>query len=152
MISALLKTGRFMQITRTQHLSYMAKMTPLLLFLYVLQALLYYKFAPIHMVTDINLFLGVGLAAIILSFHFYDLHHKVLMYQNYMEVRFDVLKMKEEILYQNIKFVEVRKKKHNYADLILHLRDGSFCHLHHVDSPEVIVDFIERKKTKRPRA
>lgn len=138
-----------MQITRHNHLRHMAKTTPLLLLLYVAQVIVYQYFAPETMRGDINLFLGMGLAAIILCYHFYDIHHQVVMRPNYIEVRFDILRMKEEILYQNINFVEVRKRKNHYAHLVLHLRDGSECHLYHVDSPDLISEYIEKKKIKR---
>lgn len=135
-----------MQITRNNHLRYMAKITPLLLVLYVLQAILYQKFAPAHLSSDMNVFLGIGLAFIILSYYFYDHHHKIIFHPNYLEVRFDILKMKEEILYSNIQTVEVRKKRHQFAHVVLTLRDGNECHLHHVDSPETVAEFIEKKK------
>lgn len=138
-----------MQITRNNHIRYMAKLTPVLIVLYGLQAVLYQRFAPPHMASDMNLFLGVGLAFIILCYQFYDHHHQIIFRENYVEVRFDLLKMKEEILYSNIVHVEIRKKRHYFAHIVIHQRDGSVCHFHHVDSPELISDFIEKKKTKR---
>lgn len=138
-----------MQITRNNHLRYMAKITPLLIGLYIVQIILYQKFAPPHLSGDMTLVLGVGLAAIILCYHFYDTHHKILLKENYVEVRFDLLKMKEEILYGNITHVEIKKKKHYYAHMVIHQRDGSVCHFHHVDSPELIQEFIEKKKIRR---
>lgn len=138
-----------MQITRNNHLRYMAKLTPVLIVLYGLQAVLYQRFAPAHLASDMNLFLGIGLALIILCYHFYDHHHQIVFRENYVEVRFDLLKMKEEILYSNIVHVEIRKKRHYFAHMVIHLRDGSVCHFHHVDSPELISDFIEKKKAKR---
>jgi hypothetical protein len=138
-----------MQITRHNHLRYMAKITPLLIALYVLQVILYQRFAPAHLSGDMNLLLGIGLAAIILCYQFYDTHHKIILKENYVEVRFDVLKMKEEILYGNIVHVEIKKKKNYYAHMIIYQKDGSTCHFHHVDSPELIQEFIEKKKFKR---
>lgn len=137
-----------MQITRNNHLRHMAKMTPLLLLLYVAQVILYQRFAPLNMRGDINFFLGMGLAFIILCYHFYDIHHKIVFHPNYLEVRFDILRMNNEILYQNIEHIEIRKNKHQYANMILHLRDGSECHLYHVDSPEIVAEYIEKKKFK----
>ena len=137
-----------MQITRHNHLRHMAKTTPLLLALYVIQVIIYQHFAPEFMRGDINLALGLGLALIILCFHFYDLHHKIIFHPNFLEVSFEILKMKEEILYQNIHYIEIKNKKNNYAHLVLHLRDGNECHLYHVDSPELVAQFIEKKKLK----
>lgn len=138
-----------MQITRNNHLRHMAKTTPLLLILYVAQVIAYQKFAPTHLSGDMNLFLGIGLAAIILLYHFYDQHHKIVLKDNYVEVRFDILKMKEEILYSNIVHVEIRKKKNYYGHVVVYSRDGSICHFHHVDSPELIAEYIEKKKTRK---
>lgn len=138
-----------MHITRNNHLRYMAKITPLLIALYVLQVILYWKFAPTHLSGDMNLLLGVGLACIIMLYQFYDHHHKIILKENYVEVRFDILKMKEEILYGNITHVEIKKKKHYFAHIVIHQRDGSMCHFHHVDSPELIQEYIEKKKFKR---
>ena len=138
-----------MQITRHNHLRYMAKITPFLLLLYIVQVVLYRYFAPLHLRGDINLFLGIGLALIVLGFHFYDTHHKVLFHPNYLQVRFDILKMNTEILYQNIVHVEVKKKRHHYADIVLHQLDGTRTSLYHVDSPDLIRDFIHKKKAKK---
>lgn len=139
-----------MLITRNNHLRHMAKITPLLLVLYVAQVIAYQHFAPEAMRGDINLILGFGLAAIILCYHFYDLHHKIIFHPNFIEVKFDLLRMKEEILYQNVNHVEIRKNKHQYAHIVLHLRDGSESHLYHVDSPELIAEFINQKKFRTP--
>lgn len=137
-----------MNITRHEHVRYMAKWTPLLIGLYLVQAYLYARFAPAHLSTDVNLLLGIGLSFIILSYNFYDYHHKIILKPNYIEVRFDVLRMKEEILYQHIQFVEIKKAKGAFANMSLHLRDGSVCQLFHVDSPHMVADFIEKKKSK----
>jgi hypothetical protein len=138
-----------MQITRHNHVSYMAKVTPYLFILYVAQVILYQKFAPAHMTGDINLFLGVGLAFTILCYFFYDHHHKIVARENFLEMRFDLLQMKDEILYQSIEYAQITKKKHFYGNITLYLRDGSICHLYYVDSPELILDFIEKKKFKK---
>lgn len=138
-----------MQITRHNHVRYMAKVTPFLLILYVGQVFLYRRFAPPHMTSDINLFLGIGLAFIILCYQFYDHHHKIIFQRNFLEVSFDLLRMKEEILYQNIIFVEITKKKNYYGNIKLHLKDGSSRQLYHVDSPEFVVDLIEKKRFKK---
>jgi uncharacterized membrane protein len=138
-----------MQITRHNHVRYMTKLTPFLIALYILQVILYQKFAPSEMAGDMNFVLGIGLALIILCYQFYDFHHKITLRENYIEVTFDVLKMKDEILYSNVVHVEIIKKRHYYAHMVLHLRDGSTCHFHHVDSPEIISDYIEKKKIRR---
>lgn len=138
-----------MQITRQNHLRYMTKVTPLLLLLYVFQLYLYKTFAPAHMSSDIGLLLGVGLAFIIVCYHFYDHHHKIICHENYFEVRFDLLGMQEEILYSNITEVELKKKNDSFGHIIIHLRNGGVFHFHHVDHPETVQEFIERKRTKR---
>lgn len=138
-----------MQITRQNHLRYMAKITPLLLILYVAQAYLYRTYAPAHLVSDMNLFMGIGLAFIILCYHFYDLHHQIICHENYIEIIFDLLRMKEEILYSNIVHVEVKRKKHAFGHLEIHDRNGQVFQLHHVDAPEEIQRYIEMKKTKK---
>ena len=139
----------YMQITRHEHQRYMSRLAPALLLLYVIQVYLYQRFAPVHMASDMNLFLGIGLALIILLYHFYDYHHKIILRPNYIETRFDILKMKEEILYQNVVHIEVKRSRFHFAKIILHERDGNVHHLHHVDSPDLIIDYIEKRKTKR---
>lgn len=138
-----------MQITRLHHLRYMAKITPFLLLLYIIQVLLYQRYAPAHMTGDINLILGIGLAGIILCYQFYDQHHQIIFKENYLEVRFDLLRMKEEIIYRNIVHMEIAKRKEFYGNIILHLKDGSTCHLYHVDAPELVIQFIEKKQFRK---
>lgn len=137
-----------MQITRHNHLRHMAKTTPFLILLYIAQVIIYQHFAPETMRGDINLYLGVGLSLIILCYHFYDLHHRIIFHPNYIEISFNILGMKEEILYQNINNVEVKKNKSNFGQLVLHLRDGREYPLYHVDTPELIVDYLEKKKIR----
>ncbi|WP_408096384.1 hypothetical protein ACJVC5_15200 [Peredibacter sp. HCB2-198] len=139
-----------MQITRNNHQRYMARLTPFLVLLYVAQVFLYQRFAPPHLSSDMNVFLGVGLALIILLYHFYDIHHKVTLKPNYIEARFDLLKIKEEMLYQNVVHVEIKKSRFHYAQVTLHGVDGEMIRLHHVDSPELIEQYIQKKKSKRP--
>lgn len=136
-----------MQITRHNHTRYMAKVTPVLIFLYLLQIATYRFLLPTASTGDVAFFLGMGLIVIIGGFLLYNTHHRVILHPNYIEVKFDFLKMKEEIIYQNITHVEMKTKKHHYANLVLHLRDGSTSFLYHVDSPELICEFIEKKKS-----
>lgn len=138
-----------MQITRNNHQRYMARLTPLLVALYLIQIYLYQKYAPTHLSSDMNVFLGIGLAMIILLYHFYDIHHKVTLKPNYIEARFDLLKIREEMLYQNVVHVEIKKSRFHYAQVTLHGHDGEMIRLHHVDSPDLIADYIQKKKTKR---
>ena len=137
-----------MQITRNHHIRHMAKITPFLIILYIAQVIIYQRFAPESMRGDINLYLGLGLSLIILCYHFYDLHHKIILHQNYIEISFEILGIKEEILYQNINQVEVKKNKRNFGQLVLHLRDGREYPLYHVDTPEKVVDYLKQKKIK----
>ncbi len=139
-----------MQITRNNHLRYMAKLNPLLILLYVFQVILYQNFAPAHMVGKINLFLGIGLACIVLCFQFYDHHHQIIFQENYLEVRFDILKMKEEILYQHIVHLELKQKKQKFfGQILLHHKNGNVYQLHHVDSPELVFEYLEKKRARR---
>lgn len=137
-----------MRITRHNHLRYMAKITPLLVFLYLMQVFLYQKFAPSHMSSDISLFLGVGLALIIFCYLYYDQHHRIVFHPNYLEVAFDLIKQDEEILYRKIKHIEIKKRKHYYGNITLYLEDGDTCTLYHVDSPDFVVQYIEKKLSK----
>ncbi len=137
-----------MLITRHNHLRYMAKITPLLLVLYVTQVLIYQRFAPATLSGEVNLFLGVGLALIILCYQIYDYHHQILFHDNYLEVRFDLFKMKEEILYQNIVHLELRKKQDAFGQIIVYQKNGTSCGLHHIDSPELVIEYINKKKAK----
>ncbi len=135
-----------MDITRHNHVSYLARRTPLLLVLYVVQALLYLRFAPPHLAGDGNILLGVGLAAIILAYYLYDTYHQVILRPNYLELRWDLLRIKEEILYRNIVMIEVKRRRHGHADILLHQRDGKVSALYRVDSPDQIVAYIEKKQ------
>ncbi|HXH30292.1 MAG TPA: hypothetical protein VNJ01_05745 [Bacteriovoracaceae bacterium] len=137
-----------MNVTRENHLKYMTKMTPLLILAYVIQSLVYRQFIPGDLATDFTIFLGVGLVLIIICFQYYDQNHKVILKENFLEVRFDILKMHQEVLYQNIDEVEVKRSRHSFAHVTLHLRDGSSVKLHHIDSPELIQQAIARKNTR----
>lgn len=144
-----IKQDVMMQITRNNHLQYMVRLTPCLILLYFLQILAYRHFASPALSQDLNIFLGVGLASIIALYYFYDHHHKITCRENYLETRFDILKMKEEVLYQNVVHIEVKKTRFSsYGKVTLHSKDGNIHHLHHVDSPELIKAYIEQKRSK----
>ena len=137
-----------MQITRQNHLRYMGLTTPLLVILYFIQVMLYQRYAPVHLSSDVNLFLGIGLGIIIFCYHFYDYHHRVLFHRNYLEVRFDILKMKKEILYQNITQVEVSKSRKTYGDIRIYLKSDEIIQLHHVDRPLEVQKYLENQLRK----
>jgi hypothetical protein len=135
-----------MQVTRNHHQRYMARVTPFLILLYLAQTYLYQTLAPSPLSSDVTLILGVGLAALIALYYVYDHHHKIIFHPNYLEVKFDLLGIHQEILYNNITEVEVKKIKHQFAHICLHLRDGNQCHLHHIDSPYEVAEYITKKR------
>jgi hypothetical protein len=57
--------------------------------------------------------------------------------------------MNEKILYGNITDIEIKNKKHFFGHILIHQRDGSVGHLYHVDSPELIVHYIQERKKHR---
>jgi hypothetical protein len=122
--------------------------TPFLIILYFIQAILYQRYAPVHLSSDMNVFLGIGLGIIIFCYHFYDYHHRVLFHRNYLEVRFDLLKMKKEILYQSIEQVEVSKSRKHYGDVKIYLRDGQIIQLHNVDQPHEVKNYLVNQLRK----
>lgn len=136
-----------MEITRANHLRYMTRLTPVLIVLYGIQAILYQRFAPPALASEVNIMMGVGLALIILAYQLYNHHHKITFHANYLEIRFNLLAIHEEILYRDIASVEVQNKKH-YAHVVLHLKSDDKVKLMHIDSPELIQEFIEKKKTR----
>jgi hypothetical protein len=136
-----------MKITRHHHLRYLNRLTPILVALYVFQIYLYRKFAPTE-ASDMTLFLGIGLCLIIVAFHFFDYHHMVTLKENFLEVRFDVLKRKEEILYEKIVHMEVSGRREGFAHLVLYLQDGDTLKLPYIDSPEIVMAQIRKRSRK----
>jgi hypothetical protein len=62
-----------------------------------------------------------------------------------LQIRFDLLKINEEILYRKIDYVELRKKSESFGHLIIFTNDGQVFHLRHIDNPETIRDYLEQK-------
>ena len=135
-----------MQITRNEHQRYMVRLAPVLILLYLIQVYFYNRFVPGES-QGMSLFLGLGLALIMYLYHFYDQHHKITLKNNYIETRFDLLKRKEEILYRNVTHIEVKKSRFYFGNITLHTIDGEIHRLHHLDSPDLVAQFIEKKKS-----
>jgi hypothetical protein len=57
--------------------------------------------------------------------------------------------MKEEIIDQDIVSVEVKRRRHGHADILLHQRKGTVLGLYRVDSSDLIVTYIEMKQGLR---
>lgn len=137
-----------MPITRNFHLRYMTKMTPLLILLYIAQIWLYKHFAPTHLGNDFILFLGLGLALIIVSFHFHDQHHKIICHPNYIEIRFDLLGIKEEILYSSIASVKIKQKNQAFGSVTITDRNDRIYRLYNIDNPVHLASLMAAKKQK----
>ena len=137
-----------MPITRNFHLRYMTKLTPLLVLLYIAQIWLYKHFAPPHLTNDLSLILGVGLALIILSYHSYDQHHKIICHNNFIEISFDLFGIKEEILYTEISSVKIKQNNHEFGNLTITDRDERVYRLYHIDNPAGFAAMIAAKKLK----
>jgi|GEM_PF-3269041 len=137
-----------MPITRHFHLRYMTKLTPLLVLLYIAQIWLYKHFAPTHLTNDLTLVLGIGLALIILCYHSYDQHHKIICHNNYIEISFDLLGIKEEILYTEIASVKIKQNNHDFGNLTITGRNNGVYRLYHIDNPAGVATLIAAKKLK----
>lgn len=137
-----------MLITRNSHLRYMTKITPLLVLLYIAQIWLYRHFAPAHLGNDFIFFLGVGLVAIIGCFHFHDQHHKVICHPNYLEIRFDLLGIQEEVLYSEIVSVKIKQKNKNFGSLTITDRNDRVYHLYNIDNPIHLASLMAAKRQK----
>ncbi len=138
-----------MQITRNEHQRSMARTVPGLLLLYVLQVVTYAHFLPHQSAGDIALFLGVGLSILILVFTLYDHFHRIILRPNFIEIKLGLLGIEEEILYQKISHLEIKRKGKYYAHIILHLSNGKMTSLYNVDSPDLVAEFIEKKRIRR---
>ncbi len=137
-----------MQITRHEHFRSMARIVPGLVFLYVLQVVTYAHFLPHLSAGDIALFLGGGLSLLILAFYLYAHYHRIILHPNYIEIKLPPLGLEEEILYRKISHLEIKRKGRYHAHIILYHSDGKTTPLYNVDSPDLVAEFIEKKRIR----
>lgn len=141
-----------MEITRNNHLSYMTKLTPLLVLAVIIQVLLYRQFAPPELASEVTYFLATTLVLLILGYNAHHSFHKVKLHPNYLEIRMSPLKYQEEILYQNIHEVTFEESRHAFGKLTLTLNCGKKCRIYYVDDVKKISQQIENRKFKLPDA
>lgn len=138
-----------MQITREKHLQYMVKLIPYLIAAIVVQSYVYFHMFPQHLAQDITVFLGVGVALILLGFGAHDHFHQVKMKENYLEISVKPLKYQEEILYRNITAYEIIPTKHGFASVRLILKDGNAVKIYYLDDAENFIQKIKSKQAKK---
>jgi hypothetical protein len=124
-----------MNITREQHVSYLAKISPLIGITYLIQAQLYLHYLPSELTREIVASIGLCLIFLILGFLAHDRFHKISLHTNHREIKFAPLKLHRELLYRNIQSVKVKKEGKAFSDVIIELKDGEIIKLHHIDNP-----------------
>jgi len=131
-----------MQVTRNSHARFMAKAIPLLALAYVIQSLMYLKFAPSQLATDVVACLGLALTGLFSYYLIYDQFHQVELHQNYLKIHFKPLRLQHEFLYRDITDVQIRESKASYHHVFIHLRCGTVHKLAHVDKAQDLRTFL----------
>jgi hypothetical protein len=131
-----------MTITREAHLTYITKITPLLILGYILQSYLYLKIGPQELAQDVIAFVGGALILTILVFWLHDTHQKIRLHKNFVEITFPLLNYHEEFLIRDIQSIEVKQRVNSFGDLILTLKDDRQIKLNHIDQPFAVKNFL----------
>jgi hypothetical protein len=131
-----------MNITRENHLRYMARLAPFLVVGLVIQTYLYRLFVPQEMATDVSIFVGALLSLMLIGFYVYNEFHKVKVHANYLELRFDLLGHHQEIIFKNIIEADIDKSRHGYANLKFTMKDGSTHRILYIDQGSELYETI----------
>ena len=127
-----------MTITRDNHHRYMTKLAPLMVVALIIQTLIYQRFVPQEMATDVSIFVGAGLIMMLVAFYVHNEYHRVHIRENYLELKFDLLNYHQEILYRNISEIDMDKTKHGYSNIRITLKDGSIHRIFYIDQGDVL--------------
>lgn len=136
-----------MKMTREKHLDYMVKMAPFLFFAVVIQIFVYAQFFEPILARDISIFLSVGTALILAAFYAHDHFHQVLFQPNYLEIRVNPLKYREEILYRNIIGYEITHHPRGFSNVKLLIKNGDPVKLYYIDNGEDFIHTLKKKQT-----
>jgi hypothetical protein len=131
-----------MKITREKYAQFVAKLIPILVLSYLLQAYLYLRYAPSDISHDVVLLLGLALVGMFIYHGVFEHYHKITLHSNYLEVQFAPLKSLSSYFYRDIVDVEVERKLKAYQHVLIHLEDGSKLKLAYVDDAEKIRKFL----------
>lgn len=135
-----------MKVTRDHYLNYILKITPYLILAYAIQAYLYLKISPGPLAYEVLYFLAGGLIFIIISFASGIFEEEAHFHRNHMEIGHKLLRNKEEILYRDIRWVEIQPTRHAFSHLIVTLHDGRKFKLRNIDMAYEFKKVIEKKK------
>lgn len=135
-----------MKLTRDHHLNYVLKITPYLILAFAIQAYLYLKIAPGPITYEVIYLLATGLIFLIVTFatEIFETHAD--FHRNHMEIKHKLLRTKEEFLYRDIRWVEIKPTRHAFSHLIFTLHDGRQFKLKNVDMAYELKKLIEKKK------
>lgn len=134
-----------MTLTRDHHHRYMTRMAPLLVVGLIVQCLIYQRFVPMGMATDVSIFVGVGLCLMLAGFCIHNEFHRVQLRENYLELNFSMLNYHQEILYRNITEIDLESTKHGYSNVRLTLKDGSTHRIYYIDQGEILYKTVLEK-------
>ncbi len=135
-----------MKVTRENHASYMGRLAPLLLTLYVAQTWCYYRFLSPALAYDISVFLGMGLILIVAVFLIHDHCYTATLHDNYLELRLLPFPYEDEILFRDIDEVEVVPTRFAFSHLKLTTDEGKNIWLYNVDDAQKISEAIKNKR------
>lgn len=131
------------KISREKHLDHMIKVVPFIVLGYALQCYVILQIGAKSFAVDSLIFLGFGLCSMIAGFITYDLHHKGVLHDTYLELSFPLLSYQKKILFDDIAKINIGDPEQNFSNITFHLKNGKKLRLFFVDDAAGIKKWIE---------
>lgn len=136
-------------LTREKHLDHMVKIVPVIVFFYAVQSFIILKVSPGQFSSVSLSVLGGFLALMVSAFIIYDLHHKIILKSDKIEINFFFYR--KTILFSQISDVIISEPGQSFSHLTLKTKSSKF-YLYCVDDAEKVKNWIISRRTEHQAA
>lgn len=131
-------------IAREKHLDHMVKVVPFIVTCYAIQCFVIVRFGGSHFALVSLSILGGLLACMIGAFIFYDLKHKVTLFEEHLEISF--LGRSKTVLFSQIQTIVINDPGQAFSTLIIRTSNKKVI-FHFIDDAEKVKAWIEARQS-----
>lgn len=131
-------------IAREKHLDHMVKVVPFIVTCYAIQCFVIVRFGGSHFALVSLSILGGLLALMIGSFIYYDLKHKVTLFEEHLEITF--LGSNKTISFAQIETIFIKDPGQSFSTLTIRTSNKKVS-FHFIDDAEKVKAWIEERQS-----
>lgn len=129
------------KIERSNHLTHLVNVAPLIVIAYGIQCWLIATFFPDQKLSHFAMPLALSLVIMMAALVIYDTYGKFNMYESYMHLSFGPLS--KTVYYKDIEDVEVLDPNASFTNIIIRMKDKKYKLVYFVDDAVEIKEIVE---------